>query len=131
MTTTGPVTTDLVTTDLVADYLDAWNAGDPAERRARLERLCAPGVCYVDPLADVTGVEALDALISGVQEQFAGLRFTPVGAVDAHHDVCRFRWGLGPEGAEPVVIGFDVAVLDADGRITAVHGFLDRVPEGA
>ena len=36
MTTTSPVTTDLVT-----DYLDAWNAGDPADRRARLSG-CAP-----------------------------------------------------------------------------------------
>jgi hypothetical protein len=26
------------------------------------------------------------------------------------------------------VAGFDVAVLDASGRISAVHGFLDRVP---
>jgi hypothetical protein len=91
MTTTGRVTTDLVT-----DYLGAWNADDPADRRARLERLCTPDVRYVDPLADVTGIEALDALISTVQESFPGLRFVPVGDVDAHHDVCRFRWGLGP-----------------------------------
>jgi len=126
MTTTG-----LVTAELVIDYLDAWNATDPADRRARLERLCAPGVRYVDPLADVTGIEAFDGLIGAVQEQFPGLRFAPVGDVDAHHDVCRFRWGLGPEGVEPVVIGFDVAVVAADGRIATVHGFLDRVPEGA
>lgn len=126
MTTTSPVTTDLVT-----DYLDAWNAGDPADRRARLDRLCTSDVRYVDPLADVTGIEALDALIGTVQATFPGMRFTPVGDVDAHHDVCRFRWGLGPEGAEPVVIGFDVATVGADGRITTVHGFLDRVPEGA
>jgi hypothetical protein len=125
MTTTGPVTTDLVT-----DYLDAWNATDPADRRARLERLCTPDVRYVDPLADVVGIEALDALIGTVQERFPGLPFIPVGDVDAHHDVCRFRWGLGPDGAEPVVIGFDVAAVGADGRIATVHGFLDRVPEG-
>jgi hypothetical protein len=126
MTTTGPVTTTLV-----ADYLDAWNATDPADRRARLERLCTADVRYVDPLADVTGIEALDALIGTVRERFPGLRFIPVGDVDAHHDVCRFRWGLGPEGAEPMVIGFDVAAVGADGCITTVHGFLDQVPEGA
>jgi hypothetical protein len=48
--------------------------------------------------------------------------------VDAHHQQARFTWGLGPEGAEPVVIGFDVAVTGEDGRITSVHGFLDKVP---
>jgi hypothetical protein len=124
MTTTGPGTA------LVADYLDAWNATDPADRRARLERLCTPDVRYVDPLADVTGVDALDALIGAVQGRFPGLRFAPVGDVDGHHDVYRFRWGLGPDGAEPMVIGFDVAAVAPDGRVATVHGFLDRVPEG-
>jgi hypothetical protein len=43
--------------------------------------------------------------------------------------VARFRWGLAPEGAgEPVVIGFDVAVVAEDGRLRSVLGFLDKVP---
>jgi hypothetical protein len=29
---------------------------------------------------------------------------------------------------EPLVVGFDVAVLTEDGRIAAIHGFLDKVP---
>jgi hypothetical protein len=125
MTTTTPAAT------LVQRYLAAWNANDPAERCAAIEAAFTPDARYVDPLADVTGAEALDALIAGVQQQFPGMRFGPVGDVDAHHDVCRFRWGLGPEGAEPLVIGFDVATVGPDGRITGVHGFLDKVPAGA
>jgi SnoaL-like protein len=125
MTTTTPTTT------VVQRYLAAWNASDPAERRAAIEAVFAPDARYVDPLADVTGAEALDALIAAVQQQFPGMRFGPVGDVDAHHDVCRFQWGLGPEGAEPLVIGFDVATVGADDRITGVHGFLDKVPAGA
>ena len=122
MTTTTPTAT------LVQRYLAAWNATDPAERRAAVEAVFAPNARYVDPLADVTGTDALDALIAGAQEQFPGMRFTPVGEIDAHHDVCRFQWGLGPEGAEPLVIGFDVAMVGADGRIAGVAGFLDKVP---
>jgi hypothetical protein len=125
MTTTTP------TAIAVQRYLSAWNASDPAERRAAIEAVFAPDARYVDPLADVTGTEALDALIAGVQQQFPGMGFSPVGDVDAHHDVCRFRWGLGPEGAEPLVIGFDVATVGPDGRITGVQGFLDKVPAGA
>jgi hypothetical protein len=125
MTTTTPTPT------VVRDYLAAWNATDPAARRAAIAAVFAPDARYVDPLADVTGTDALDALIAGVQEQFPGMRFRPVGDVDAHHDVCRFRWGLGPEDAEPLVIGFDVATVGPDGRITAVQGFLDKVPAGA
>jgi SnoaL-like domain len=125
MTTTTPAVT------VAQRYLEAWNATDPAERRAAIEAAFAPEARYVDPLADVTGTEAIDALIAGVHQQFPGMRFGPVGDVDAHHDVCRFRWGLGPEGAEPLVIGFDVVTVGEDGRITGVHGFLDKVPAGA
>jgi hypothetical protein len=54
--------------------------------------------------------------------------FTRVSPLDAHHEVGRFSWGLGPEGAEPAVIGSDVVVTDEDGRFETVIGFLDRVP---
>ncbi|PRY47748.1 hypothetical protein LY71_112105 [Geodermatophilus tzadiensis] len=63
-----------------------------------------------------------------LQEQFPGFVHRPAGPVDAHHDQVRFTWHLGPEGAEPPVTGFDVAVTDGDGRIRTVLGFLDRVP---
>ena len=49
--------------------------------------------------------------------------------VDAHHEQARFTWHLGPEGAaEPIVVGFDVAVLNGGGQIRSVYGFLDKVP---
>ena len=53
------------------------------------------------------------------------------GPVDANHHQARFTWHLGPASGEPVVIGFDVVVLDGDGRIRSVHGFLDKVPAAA
>ena len=67
-------------------------------------------------------------MIAAVHEQFPGFVFTALGEPDAHHQQVRFRWGLGPAGAEPVVEGFDVVVLDGDGRIADVRGFLDKVP---
>jgi hypothetical protein len=123
-----PMPTTTPRTDLVQAYLTAWNETDPAARRAAIEAAFTPDARYVDPLADVSGTEGLDALIAGAQQQFPGMEFRQLGDVDAHHDVCRFQWGLGPAGAEPLVIGFDVAAVAADGRITTVHGFLDRVP---
>lgn len=115
-------------TDLVTNYLACWNETDPAARQALLEQHWAADACYVDPLADVTGHEALDAVIAAVQAQFPGFVFTPAGPVDAHHDVARFTWGLGPDGAEPLVVGFDVVRTDSQGRIAYVLGFLDKVP---
>ncbi|MEV8633384.1 nuclear transport factor 2 family protein [Streptosporangium sp. NPDC051023] len=116
------------TVKLVERYIAAWNITDAAERRAEIDAVWTEDARYVDPLVDVTGRDAIDATIAAVQQQFPGLVFTPGDDVDAHHDVARFTWNLGPEGGEPIVVGFDVAVLTEDGRIRTVHGFLDRVP---
>ncbi|MEV4673818.1 nuclear transport factor 2 family protein [Actinomadura sp. NPDC049382] len=117
-------------TELVQRYLAAWNETDAAARQTVLADVFAEDAVYTDPLASVQGRDGLDATIAAVQAQFGGLVFSLGGAVDAHHDIARFTWHLGPEGGEPVVIGFDVAVIGEDGRIRQVLGFLDRVPAG-
>jgi SnoaL-like protein len=118
-------------TDLVDTYLATWNETDPAARRALISQHWSEDVTYVDPLVDVEGRTGLDAVIGAVQNQFPGFRFTALGTLDAHHRQARFRWGLGPAGADPLVEGFDVITTDQDGRITSVLGFLDKVPVAA
>jgi len=110
--------------DLVARYLETWNETDPAARRRAIDELWATSGVYTDPMATAEGREQIDATIAAVQGQFPGLAFTLAGPVDGHHDTARFTWSLGDE----LVIGFDVLVLDADGRIANVYGFLDKVP---
>ncbi|WP_419999861.1 nuclear transport factor 2 family protein [Streptomyces boninensis] len=117
--------------DLVERYIAAWNETDAGKRKQLLTEVFAATGTYTDPLVDVQGPEGLDATIAAVQGQFGGLVFSLGGTVDAHHNVARFTWHLGPEGGEPVVIGFDVAVVDDDGRISQIVGFLDKVPAGA
>ena len=114
--------------DVITRYLSCWNETDPAARRKLIEEAWAANARYVDPLAEACGRDEIDATIAAVQEQFPGLVFTLAGPVDAHHRQARFTWGLGPEGAEPLLIGFDVAVTDEDGKIATVLGFLDKVP---
>ncbi len=80
------------------------------------------------PAGDAHGRAEIDGLIGAVQDQFPDFVFTLGGPVDAHHDQARFTWHLGPAGGEPVVIGFDVAVLNGGGQIRSVYGFLDKVP---
>ncbi|MEV0401465.1 nuclear transport factor 2 family protein [Actinoallomurus sp. NPDC050550] len=115
---------------LIARYIDTWNETDPAARRAAIDELWAEDGAYTDPMGVARGCEAIDATIAAVQGQFAGLTFTLAGPVDAHHDIARFTWELGPAGGEALVVGFDVAVLTEDGLIDKVHGFLDKVPAG-
>jgi hypothetical protein len=110
--------------DLVASYLETWNETDPAARRKAIDELWAPDGVYTDPMAVAEGRDQIDATIAAVQGQFPGLAFTLAGPVDAHHNTARFAWSLGDE----LVIGFDVLVLDDDGQISKVYGFLDKVP---
>ena len=112
-------------------YLAAWNETDPEARRAAVADVFSDDVRYTDPLVDVRGAEALAATIGAVQAQFPGFVFRLAGPADAHHDQVRFTWELGPEGAQAPIVGSDVALLDADGRISAVLGFHDRVPAAA
>jgi hypothetical protein len=114
--------------DLVARYLACWNETDPAARRKLIEETWAEDASYIDPLGDARGRDGIDATIAAAQGQFPGFVFTLAGPVDAHHKQARFTWGLGPEGAEPLVVGFDVAVTDDEDKITTVLGFLDKVP---
>ena len=115
--------------DLLAEqYIAVWNETDPTRRRKAVDALWSVDGRYVDPMAAANGTDGIDATIGEVQEQFAGWTFRLVGTVDAHHDQARFRWELGPDGDEAPIVGFDVMEWDADGRLTQVLGFLDKVP---
>ncbi len=115
-------------TRLAEMYIATWNETEQSARRTLIEQIWAEDGRYVDPLAEVTGRDQSDAVIAAAQAQFAGMTFRLAGPVDAHHDQARFTWQLGPDGADAVVVGFDVAQRNADGRLALVLGFLDKVP---
>lgn len=113
---------------LAAQYIEIWNESDAARRRSLIERVFTPQASYTDPMMQSAGHDALDAMIAAAQDRFAGLRFSVAGAQDGHHDVVRFSWALGTDGAQPLACGTDIAEVAADGRIARVTGFLDRLP---
>jgi hypothetical protein len=116
-------------TDLVGRYLAAWNENDDDARRASVAAVWAHDGCYLDPMAEVTGHDQISALIGAVQQQLPGHIFRLLDGVDAHHNVARFSWELVPvDGGESIAEGFDVAVIDDDGRIGSVLGFVDKAP---
>ena len=117
--------------ELAKRYIDSWNETDAGARRGAVDKLFTEDARYVDPLAQAEGREAIAAMIGVVQQQFAGFVFRLAGPVDGHHNQVRFGWELGPEGADAPIVGFDVAVIDDDGQIKRVLGFLDRVPAAA
>lgn len=115
--------------DLVTRYLTAWNAPDDTARSEQVARVWTDDATFTDPLADLRGHDEISGFIGAVRQKFPGCTFRARPGIDGHHDVVRFGWELVPDGGgEPPVVGLDVAVVAADGRIRAVHGFFDRVP---
>jgi hypothetical protein len=90
--------------EIIERYIAAWNEADPGRRRSLIDAVWAADGSYTDPLADVRGREAIDAVIAAAQQQFPGLEFSLGGPVDANHQQARFSWHLGPAGGEPLVI---------------------------
>jgi hypothetical protein len=112
---------------LVDQYLAVWNESDPDARRALIARTWTKDGTYLDPLLEGEGHADIDATIGGAQPQFPGLRFRRTSDVDAHHDVVRFSWALGPE-EDAALSGVDFGVV-ADRLFRSINGFFDFMPE--
>ena len=88
-------------TKLAEQYIATWNETDPSVRRALIGQLWSPDGRYIDPLADASGPDQINAVISAAQAQFGGMTFRLASAVDAHHDQARFGWELGRPAPTP------------------------------
>ena len=113
---------------IASNYIATWNATDAAARDTLIADHWSDAPHYVDPLMAATGRDELSAIIGAVHGRFPGFRFSLLGNPDGHGEYLRFSWGLGPEGAAPVIEGSDVVGLE-NGRMRQVVGFLDKVPE--
>ena len=109
--------------DVVTGYLDCWNESDDATRRKLIDIVWTADARSVDPIADVTGREAIDAMMAATQRQFPGHRFDLVGEATSHHDVVHWSWEMSGADSAVLLTGIDVAVIDDDGRIDLLVGF--------
>ena len=112
---------------LVDRYIDAWNETDPAARRDLIAQTWTEDGTYLDPLLSAAGHAGIDGMIAAAQPQFDGARFRRTSDADAHHDVVRFSWALGPED-NLALAGVDFGVV-AGGRFRSITGFFDFMPD--
>jgi hypothetical protein len=108
-------------------YIATWNETDGERRQGLLDQHWAADAQYVDPLMRGDGPVQITGLIGAVHQRFPGFRFSLLGTPDGHGDYLRFRWSLGPAGAEAPIEGSDVLLLRG-GRIAQVIGFIDKAP---
>jgi hypothetical protein len=107
-------------------YMLAWNTADRDVRRCLVTAVWSPHGRYVDPTADVTGVDALVDHIGGYLQQFPGTRLEPTGPVITHHEFIHFPWRV-VAGSQTVLEGKDFGRLDGEGKLVLIAGFFGPV----
>ncbi|RKR36506.1 nuclear transport factor 2 family protein [Paraburkholderia sp. BL17N1] len=117
-------------TDLIDRYFDAWNETDGTRRRELIAATWSTDADYRDPLLSGTGHDGIDAMIRAVQERFPHHTFRRTGQIDGFADRLRFSWELAAPAGDAIVKGSDFGVIDPHGRLQAITGFLDQVPDG-
>ena len=108
-------------------YIETWNEADTIRRHTLIANGWAENANYIDPLMRGEGREEISGLISAVRERFPGHAFTLIGQPDGHADRIRFSWRLGAQNGLCIAQGTDFAVVDEQGRLLSVTGFLDQV----
>ncbi|WP_097263328.1 hypothetical protein [Streptomyces sp. TLI_55] len=113
--------------DLLKRYVAVWNEPDAAARGAEVANLWTPDGLHYTQTRRFQGTEQLVARVTEAHDQFVagqGLRFrsgdNPVG----HAGALTFNWLMTPGDSDTVLaVGFDVVLLDDEGRIVADYQF--------
>jgi hypothetical protein len=108
--------------------LAAWNEPDPTRVRAHLEQALSPGIRFVDPSIDVTGIDGFEANVQDVHTKVPGATYSRTSGVDFHHGFYRYHWAIH-QNDKLVMSGFDVAEIEETGRVALVIGFFGPIPE--
>ncbi|WP_229364472.1 hypothetical protein [Fibrella aestuarina] len=121
------------TAQLLEDsLLVVWNDRDADRRLDAMKKIYAPAIHFYESNAGeaIVGHQAINELISTLQAEWPiDFQFVLNKPSQVNHQLQFISWELGPQGAEPVASGMDIAVVEND-LIQSLHLFLDA-PEKA
>lgn len=109
------------------NVLEVFGERDSERRKSVINELYTENCTFFEPDDQIIGREALNAKVEQLLKQAPGFVFRLAGRAEVNHDLGRVRWHFGPDGADPVVTGMDVAVFK-HGRICSLYAFLDDAP---
>ena len=103
--------TETISRLMEANLLGVFNERDAGRRAAMINTIYSPDVRWTDDEGSTVGREALDVKATALQSRTQGLVFTKAGPVYETRGLGYMAFEIGPPGGEPVVCGFDVAVV--------------------
>lgn len=104
------------------NLLGIFNERDESVRLPLLHELYAPDARFADHDGVAIGPDAINEKIRELHDRTPGFVFTE-GEFHEVQNLGTVTWSFGPAGADPVVRGADVVLVD-EGRITALYVYL-------
>lgn len=109
---------------IVDQYCSAWNEDDKIKRREILNEIWVESGKYIDPRADLTGVEELVNHIEKIKSSRPGTRVSRTSNLDLHHGIGRFNWNLRNENGTILLEGLDIVYFgNQELKIQKIIGF--------
>ena len=109
-------------------YVKAWGRlPSPADRPPLLDSSVAATVSYIDPRVVTTGRDGLEQLMTAQRQSSPDVYFS-IDSWQAHHSQAMAEWTAVKDGKN-FIMGTDVVLFDAEGRMAAVHSFFHPIDE--
>lgn len=103
---------------------EVFNEADPQRRASVIAEVFSEDVVFTDPERVVRGRDELAEAVTALLAQGPGLVFAHDGPFRGVGDLGMRAWSLGPVGADPVLRGTDVVLVE-DGRIAQLWTLLE------
>ena len=103
---------DTIAVLMEANLLGVFNERDDERRAEMIPKTYAPEVTWADDEGVTTGHDELQDKAKNLLARVPGLEFSKAGPVLQTHGLGYLAWNLGPRHGDPVVTGFDVAIVE-------------------
>ncbi|MBM2614682.1 nuclear transport factor 2 family protein [Actinoplanes sp. LDG1-06] len=109
------------------NLLRVFGERDPQARAKAIEETYAENVVFTDAEEELVGREALGAKAQKLLDQAPDFVFRATATAQIAGNLVMLPWALGPEGADPVVTGVDISIVEDD-RIVKLYTLLNGAP---
>lgn len=109
---------------LVMTHLNIWTERDPAKRLQLTKDIYAENIKVIDPEIVLNGWNEVSDFIGGLLHKYPGFEFSPVKAIETHHDSAILSWQFGPPSKLDTITGLDIFAI-ANGKIIKLIVFVN------
>lgn len=112
------------------NLLGIFNERDPSKRLQQMKETYDANITFSEPGEVVSGLEAVDVIITKLLEKNPDYNFRPVGKVWVNHEMVTMEWEFGPDGQLSAVRGNDIMLINyTTGKIEKMYTMIDGLSD--